>query len=410
MSWQSQRECLTIQHTHSHSQESRIITRKGIESNAILCGTKGAGIVNLRGGIVFSKELCDDTDLSRSTCHKAAVNSAYFKATASASDATTLLPDIPILFTQSLSRLVLYLQVIMSSPPPDSYNFFGFTPNLAFNASFLAIFGALTVLHTVLTVLQRRRDPLDGHIVTHGSWWRRHHVLGWGWITVVGGIGEIIGWAGRLWGHFDDTSLNAYLINQVCLAISPVFFSASCYVAFGLLIQILGPQYSRLKPRLYVIVFVVIDVLSLILQGIGGGMSGAAAGGDSGANLQTGRDIYLAGISFQLFNMLVFAYLVVEYLVRLHRAGGLFHHVAKPNGGSAAGQATPTTITIDTVRERRAIKLIVLGLAITTTMIVMRNFYRDVELGEGFDGFLATRENYFLLDAIPMVIAMIALA
>lgn len=53
-------------------------------------------------------------------------------------------------------------------------------------------------------------------------------------------------------------------------------------------IVILGPEYSRLSPRNYVIVFVVIDVLSLILQGVGGGMSGAAAGG-AGVSLQTGR-------------------------------------------------------------------------------------------------------------------------
>ena len=57
---------------------------------------------------------------------------------------------------------------------------------------------------------------------------------------------------------------------QICLALAPVFFSATCYVVFGVLITILGTEQSRLKPRSYALFFVIADVLCIILQGIGG--------------------------------------------------------------------------------------------------------------------------------------------
>ena len=71
---------------------------------------------------------------------------------------------------------------------------------------------------------------------------------------------------------------------------------------FGRMTILLGTEYSRLKPRNYWIFFIVVDVLSLILQGVGGGLSGEAAA-SGGGNLLAGRDVYLAGISFQLFNV-----------------------------------------------------------------------------------------------------------
>jgi hypothetical protein len=60
-------------------------------------------------------------------------------------------------------------------------------------------------------------------------------------------------------------------LHQVCCAIAPTFFSATCYVMFGLITLALGTEYSRLKPKKYALVFVLVDIFSLVLQGIGGG-------------------------------------------------------------------------------------------------------------------------------------------
>jgi hypothetical protein len=107
---------------------------------------------------------------------------------------------------------------------------------------------------------------------------------------------------------------------------------------FGFITLALGTEYSRLKPKKYALVFILVDVFSLVLQGTGGGsqfscgfqvsnadlfvVSGSAAGG-SGASLDTGRNIYLAGISVQLVCMLGFSVLVAEYFWKMRKAGKL---------------------------------------------------------------------------------------
>jgi hypothetical protein len=40
---------------------------------------------------------------------------------------------------------------------------------------------------------------------------------------------------------------------------------------FGLITLALGTEYSRLKPKMYALVFILVDVFSLVLQGTGGG-------------------------------------------------------------------------------------------------------------------------------------------
>ena len=86
-----------------------------------------------------------------------------------------------------------------------------------------SLFSILSILHLGLTIKSRK-------------WWTL--------ITFFGGFSEILGWVGRLAGHFNVTSLDFFLINQVCptesglglrlnwllqvcLAVAPTFYSAS---------------------------------------------------------------------------------------------------------------------------------------------------------------------------------------
>jgi hypothetical protein len=167
---------------------------------------------------------------------------------------------------------------------------------------------------------------------------------------------------------------------------------------FGFITLALGTEYSRLKPKKYALVFILVDVFSLVLQGTGGGsqfscafqisnadlfvVSGSAAGG-SGASLDTGRNIYLAGISVQLVCMLGFSVLVAEYFWKMRKAGKL-------SWNNIGG--TP-------------MKLLLVGLCGCSLLIMCvfefdgdfrscvlsgRNIFREFELAEGFDGHLAT--------------------
>jgi hypothetical protein len=50
------------------------------------------------------------------------------------------------------------------------------------------------------------------------------------------------------------------------LIIAPVFFTAALYVLLGVLIKLLGRQSSLLSARMYAIVFVTCDIISLVVQ------------------------------------------------------------------------------------------------------------------------------------------------
>lgn len=292
----------------------------------------------------------------------------------------------------------------------------GFTPNLGLAVTYITVFALLSILHTVLCIRGR-------------NWW--------GFIAVVGGLCQVAGWSGRLAGmlyirvsispliefagHFNPYGLGPYLCQQVTLVIGPVFWSAFCYTLMGKLIPKVGAQYSRFKPRTFIIFFIVVDVVCLVLQGIGGGMCGQA--GDSGDDdllskslsfpfesqadlcLELGQSIYLAGISVQLANTVLFAGLTYDYFRKMKKE---------------TQQSVKATGGIPVFR-------LYVGVMIVNFLIVLRNclsvfaFHllsiadsccsREAELSEGFDGKLATVEVYVAcLDALPMVFAFCALA
>lgn len=93
-----------------------------------------------------------------------------------------------------------------------------------------------------------------------------------------------------------------------------------------------GEEYSRVRSRYYSIIFLVCDIASLVVQAVGGEMSreksqlisvpGAkAAGGAADKDVETsnsGANIMLGGIAFQLFSLTLFVILAVEYSFRAY--------------------------------------------------------------------------------------------
>jgi hypothetical protein len=52
-------------------------------------------------------------------------------------------------------------------------------------------------------------------------------------MMVLGGLGEVIGYIGRVGSAYDVTLNNYFIIQIVCLIIAPAFFSAALYVTIG---------------------------------------------------------------------------------------------------------------------------------------------------------------------------------
>ncbi|KAM0746418.1 RTA1-domain-containing protein [Meredithblackwellia eburnea MCA 4105] len=234
---------------------------------------------------------------------------------------------------------------------------YGYVPWESAAIAFITLFALLTFAHLGLLIRSR-------------IWWLV--------VLSIGGVAEIIGWAGRLWSAKSVKSLDAFLTQQICLILAPCFFSAMVYGTLGSLIKTLGPQFSRLRPNLYLIIFCIADLLAIVIQAIGGAKAALAL--QSNNDTTPGTHIMVAGIAVQLLGMVVFSILGCEFFWRTR---------------SAAAQS------------QGKVNLLAFALAFSSFWILVRCVYRVVELAQGWKGYLITHQPYFIaLDAIPMVFAL----
>ncbi|ORY48014.1 RTA1 like protein-domain-containing protein [Leucosporidium creatinivorum] len=241
-----------------------------------------------------------------------------------------------------------------------------YTPSLPTAAVFIAIFSlsSLVYLYQILKPKPKR--------------------MLWMLVFPICGLIEIIGWAGRLWSHFNVYG-DGFMQQICCLTIAPTFMSAGLYMLLGVLIQRIAPHTSILSGKAFKITFLVADILSLVIQAIGGGMAASAT---TASGTEKGGQIMLGGIAFQLFVMIVY---VVYGAIWAHKSRTEIHGtILSIDGGEGITRA-------------------VAGMALCSLFIIIRGFYRSVELGDGFKGEIATNEPLFLLDAIPVALAMISL-
>lgn len=128
-----------------------------------------------------------------------------------------------------------------------------------------------------------------------------------------------------------------------------------------------GPELSRIKPQLFWWIFIPLDLVCLVLQAAGGALSTVSSGSS-----QTGVDVALAGLSFQVAILVVFCCLFADYLIRYFRSG-------------SAGSVT--------MRMR-----IFFGFLSTAIVLILgRCAYRCYELSQGYsDSDLITDEGLFI--------------
>ena len=117
----------------------------------------------------------------------------------------------------------------------------------------------------------------------------------------------------------ESTSLTypqtSYLI---CLTIGPAFLSASIYLSLSRIVHIYSASTSRIQPKYYTYVFISCDLVSLILQGVGGAIAATAAPRNL-TQVNLGTNIMIAGLSFQVFSILLFMALCVDFALRIRK-------------------------------------------------------------------------------------------
>lgn len=233
---------------------------------------------------------------------------------------------------------------------------------------FVALFGLSTLLHL-------------GQALYCKMWWLL-------FTAVLCGIGEIIGWSARLSSSIDIVPFNPFLIQISTTIISPTFLVAANFIILGRVIRALGEQYSRLTPRAYSIVFVSADVVALTIQAVGGGLASSAA---DPAGAEQGAKVMLGGILLQFVAIIIYTTLASEFLVRYFAEWPL-----RKNGQRGM---------LDT-----RLRLMVIGLCISTFFLLIRTIYRTIELQDGWTGSIISNEKLFnTLDGMPITVAMFTL-
>ena len=153
---------------------------------------------------------------------------------------------------------------------------------------------------------------------------------------------------------------------------APCFFSAAIYYILGQMITQYGRRYSLISARMYLAIFISFDIISIVIQAVGGAIASKAGGEDPPGNTKPGTNIMMAGIIIQLISMSAFGLL---WLVFLWRA-----------------RAVPISKIVTTF---------------SAFCIIVRNFYRAVELSQGWKGYLITHEVYFaVLDGALMALSV----
>ncbi|KID59619.1 RTA-like protein, partial [Metarhizium hybridum] len=274
-----------------------------------------------------------------------------------------------------------------------SYAQVQYQPSESGNLAYLIIFAVLLLAQSVLGIIYR-------------TW-------GFSIAMVLGLVLEVIGYVGRLQMHNDPFKMNPFLIYLICLTIGPAFLSAAIYLSLSRLIAVHGAYLARFAPRTYTIIFVTCvylslsrlivvhgaylarfaprtytiifvtcDVVSLALQATGGAF--AATDGDSNLK-QTGVNVMIAGLSFQVASLLTFIILSGDFWWRLRGSNGV--------------QEQKTS----KLRMSTMVKAFPWATGIATIAIFIRCVYRLAELQEGFAGKLANDEVLFMIFEGPMI-------
>lgn len=186
--------------------------------------------------------------------------------------------------------------------------------------------------------------------------------------------------------HFDPFSNGDFLFYLVCLTIAPAFLSAAIYLCLSRIVIVYGTHLSWFKPRTYTIIFCSCDFVSLLLQAAGGGI---AASTKKPALLNTGRNIMLAGLAFQVVSLVLFSI-----------AAGHFAFRVWSNKNSWNQRYASLT-------SSRLFKAFLVGLVLSTVFIFIRSVYRCVELSGGFSGKLFLRDEalFMILEGVMIVFA-----
>ncbi|KAK0722617.1 RTA1 like protein-domain-containing protein [Lasiosphaeria miniovina] len=197
----------------------------------------------------------------------------------------------------------------------------------------------------------------------------------------VGGFFQAVGYCGRVWSHFDDTAIGAFVIQAILILVAPALYAASIYMILGRLIRVLhAEQLSIIPVRWMTKMFVIGDVLSFFLQAGGGGIQAAG----TLELYDIGEKIIIVGLFVQICMFGFFLVTTVAFHLRFRQAK------------DDAARQTP-------IPWKRHLTV----LYVVSAVIMVRSLFRVVEYLQGNKGFLISHEIFlYMFDAVLMATVM----
>lgn len=245
--------------------------------------------------------------------------------------------------------------------PPNDVGPYSYVPTEWICILFLVLYSISTILHL-------------GQALKFRLWWMIP-------TATLAGILEVIGWSARLWSSQNPRLLTPFEMQLVGTVVAPTPLVAANFIILGRIINQVGPQYSRLTPKIYTIVFCCFDVACLVVQAVGGASAARAVSQESSATM--GANIMLGGIAAQLFAIVVYVTLASEFFLRL-KFSAPFRQVDASHL-SEKGQGAVS----------KNLRILIYAMSFCTLCIFIRSVYRTVELAGGWFGPVITTQRYF---------------
>lgn len=243
---------------------------------------------------------------------------------------------------------------------PVDASVYGYQPSLGANFFFLAWFAILGVAQFVLGLRYK-------------TWTY--------WIAMtLACLFQVIGYIGRVMLHNVWNQLG-FKIQIVFLIVGPAFNAAALYLVLKHIALGFGSKYSRIPPRWYTYIFITGDIVSLVLQAAGGALAASATTKYDTTGQETGNDLMLTGVSWQVFTLLVFGIAALDYILRRRAAIR-----TDPLGHEA-------TIILKSLKFR----LFAMGVSAAYFAVSIRCIYRIVEMASGWRGSVMQNEASFIV-------------
>ncbi|KAJ0346633.1 hypothetical protein COL154_008500 [Colletotrichum chrysophilum] len=199
-------------------------------------------------------------------------------------------------------------------------------------------------------------------------------------VFVIGGILEIIGYAGRAIARERTAEIGPYVMQSITILVAPALFAASVYMTLGRIIRsVHGESLSVIRVNWLTRIFVAGDCFSFLVQASGGGLM------VKDGSQKMGQNLIVAGLVIQIVLFGIFWLTSIIFHSRLAKY---------PTEASASGNSPWKS-----------------GLWMLYTvscLIMVRSIFRLIEYLMGGDGYPLQHEwTLYVFDAMLMFLVMV---